>query len=119
MQSLALLVGISRSLADSSYEPLLATASYRFLPHIKITKPIPPHLAEEFQKCFSPGVIRIDPRTKEATVDPQGVRKDSVTREVFRHPEFAESVELSRVRDYILCKMSIIIPSYYHSHIDS
>ena len=84
---------------------LLATASYRILPHIKITKPIPSHLAEKFQKCFSPGVIKIDPRTKAVSVDEQGVRNDSVSREVLRHPEFADSVELSRVRDYFLCPL--------------
>jgi len=74
-----------------------ATASYRLLPHIKITKSIPSHLAEKFQKCFSPGVIKIDPRTKAVSVDEQGVRNDSVSREVLRHPEFADSVQLSRV----------------------
>lgn len=36
-------------------------------------------------------------------MDEQNVRKDSVSREVLRHPEFADSVELSRVRDYFLC----------------
>ncbi|KAJ2918290.1 hypothetical protein MD484_g2081, partial [Candolleomyces efflorescens] len=80
----------------------VATASYRLLPHIKITKPIPPHLAEKFQNCFSRGVIKIDPRTKEVSVDEHNVRKDSVNREVLRHPEFADSVELSRVRDFFL-----------------
>ena len=81
----------------------LATASYRLLPHITIKKPVPFHLAEKFQRCFSLGVIKIDPRTQEVSVDEQNVRKDSVSREVLRHPEFADSVDLSRVRDYFLC----------------
>ncbi|KAF9053420.1 DNA-directed RNA polymerase [Panaeolus papilionaceus] len=80
----------------------VATASYRILPHIKIKQPIPPEHAEKFQKCFSPGVIRIDPHTKEVSVDPVHVRNDTVSREVLRHPEFADKVELSRVRDYFL-----------------
>ncbi|TEB37995.1 hypothetical protein FA13DRAFT_1751826 [Coprinellus micaceus] len=80
----------------------VATASYRLLPHIKIKKPIPPEYAEKFQKCFSPGVINVNPRTKEASVDEHNVRKDTVSREVLRHPEFADSVELSRVRDFFL-----------------
>ncbi|KAF6746738.1 DNA-directed RNA polymerase [Ephemerocybe angulata] len=80
----------------------VATASYRLLPHIKIKKPIPPQHAEKFQKCFSPGVINVDPRTKAVSVDPHNVRKDTVSREVLRHPEFADSVELSRVRDFFL-----------------
>ena len=32
------------------------------------------------------------------------MRKDSVSREVLRHPEFAGMVELSRVRDHFLCE---------------
>ncbi len=41
-------------------------------------------------------------------MDEEGVRKDSVSREVLRHPEFADSVELSRVRDYFLCRYFIL-----------
>ena len=81
----------------------LATASYRLLPHIIIKKPIPPQFANKFQSCFSPGVIQVNPITKVATVDERHLRKDSVSREVLRHPEFADSVELSRVRDFFLC----------------
>ncbi|KAJ7168367.1 DNA-directed RNA polymerase [Mycena crocata] len=80
----------------------VATASYRLLPNIVIKKPIPPHLAEKFQKCFSPGVIRIDPRTKAVSVDEENKRKDTVSREVLRHPEFEDHVELSRVRDFFI-----------------
>ncbi|KAJ7349032.1 DNA-directed RNA polymerase [Mycena albidolilacea] len=80
----------------------VATASYRLLPHIVIKKPIPPHLADKFQKCFAPGVIRVDPRTKAVTVDEENTRKDTVSREVLRWPEFEGHVELSRVRDFYL-----------------
>ncbi|KAG6810578.1 hypothetical protein H0H92_011278 [Tricholoma furcatifolium] len=80
----------------------VATASYRLLPHIKIKQPISPHLAEKFQQCFAPGVINVNPRTKEVSVDEYNVRKDTVSREVLRHPEFADAVELSRVRDHFL-----------------
>ncbi|KAF9524735.1 DNA-directed RNA polymerase [Crepidotus variabilis] len=80
----------------------VATASYRLLPNIKILKPIPPESAEEFQKCFSPGVIKVNKETKEVSVDEWGVRKDSVSREVLRHPEFEGMVELGRVRDWFL-----------------
>ena len=37
------------------------------------------------------------------SIDEQKVRKDSVSREVLRHPEFVDSVELGRVRDFFLC----------------
>jgi DNA-directed RNA polymerase I and III subunit RPAC1 len=84
---------------------MLATATYRILPHITIKQPIPPHLADKFQKSFSPGVIRIDPRTRVVSVDQTNVRNDSVSREVLRHPEFTGMVELSRVRDHFLCEL--------------
>ena len=50
-------------------------------------------------------------------MDEQNVRKDTVSREVFRHPEFADSVELSRVRDYFLC-MSLCISSLWSLVVD-
>lgn len=78
----------------------VATASYRLLPHITITKPIKGESAEKFQKCFSPGVIGIDPSTGEAYV--QDARGDTVSREVLRHEEFADSVKLGRVRDHFI-----------------
>lgn len=80
----------------------VATASYRLLPQIVIKKPILPEHAEKFQSCFPPGVIRIDPRTKEVSVDQYNVRRDTVSREVLRHPEFEDSVQLSRIRDHFL-----------------
>jgi len=85
----------------AKYSPV-ATASYRLLPHITIKKPIPPQLAEKFQSCFSPDVVKIDPKTRVVSVDERNLRKDSVSREVFRHPEFADSVALGRVRDFFL-----------------
>ncbi|TFY79125.1 hypothetical protein EWM64_g4886 [Hericium alpestre] len=82
----------------------VATASYRLLPHVILNpqKPIAPQHAEKFQKCFSPGVIRIDPKTKAVSVDPRNVRNESMSREALRHPEFEGSVELARVRDHFI-----------------
>lgn len=81
----------------------VGTASYRLLPHIQIHKPIPPELADKFRDCFSPGVIVIDPRTKDVTVaDP---RRETMSREVLRHPEFEGFVSLARVRDFFLFKI--------------
>ncbi|KAF5382773.1 hypothetical protein D9615_003071 [Tricholomella constricta] len=87
---------------DHAKYSAVATASYRLLPHIVIKKPIPPHLADKFQKCFAPGVINVHPLTKEVSVDEHNIRKDTVTREVLRHPEFTDMVELSRIRDHFL-----------------
>ena len=44
----------------------LATASYRLHPLIILNpeKPVPPHAAKKFAKCFSPGVIKVDKNGK-------------------------------------------------------
>lgn len=53
--------------------------------------------------CFAPGVIEIE---KDSAGKPQVVvknaRKDTVSREVLRHPEFQDKVELARVRDHFI-----------------
>jgi DNA-directed RNA polymerase I and III subunit RPAC1 len=88
----------------------LATASYRILPHIVITSPIPPQLVRKFQSCFPEGVIEIRKNARgvdEAYV--KDARKDTVTREVLRHEEFKDKVELKRIRDYFLCELCSIL----------
>lgn len=107
---------------------LSATASYRLHPLIIMNpeKPIPPHLAEKFANCFSPGVVKIGPNNEvenisvtflmtmlavnltlfQVSIDEKGMRNDSVSREVLRHEEFADSVELKRIRDWFICKLT-------------
>ena len=80
-----------------------ATASYCLLPSIVITKPIPPHLADKFASCFVPGVIVVDPETKAVSVNTDKLREETMSREVFRHPEFEGCVKLGRVRDWFIC----------------
>ncbi|EEB06402.1 DNA-directed RNA polymerase I and III subunit Rpc40 [Schizosaccharomyces japonicus yFS275] len=81
----------------------VSTASYRLLPAIHILEPIEGEDAIKFQKCFPAGVIELEdgpngkPRARVADV-----RKDTVSRECLRHPEFADKVQLGRVRDYFL-----------------
>lgn len=82
-------------------------------------KPIPPNLANKFQNCFASGVINVDPRTKEVSVDKKGIRRDTVTREVLRHPEFEGYVKLSRVRDHFLCKTLTQLFSHFPSRVFS
>lgn len=65
--------------------------------------PVPPHLADRFRDCFSPGVITVDPRTKKVSVDERGVRGETMSREVLRHPDLAKFVKLARVRDHFIC----------------
>ncbi|KAJ3987954.1 DNA-directed RNA polymerase [Lentinula detonsa] len=80
----------------------VATATYRLHPNIVIKKPIPFERAEEFQKCFSPGVVKVDKKKRTVKIDPKHMRNDTVSREVLRDPEFKDSVELSRIRDWFI-----------------
>ena len=91
---------------DTSLTVALATATYRLLPLVilKPEKPVPPQHAEKFQKCFSPGVIDVDPVTKAVSVNEENLRNESMSREVFRHKEFEGCVVLRRVRDFFICE---------------
>ncbi|KAI1105485.1 DNA-directed RNA polymerase [Jackrogersella minutella] len=95
----------------------VATASYRLLPTIAITQPIVGADAAKFQACFLPGVIALEPVTRQearargseldgregemkaVVKDPM---RDTVSREVLRHPEFAGKVRLGRRRDHFI-----------------
>lgn len=77
----------------------VATASYRLMPNIEITSPIEPQDVEKFVKCFPPGVIEVDSDNRPYVAD---ARRDTVSREVLRHPEFADKVKLGRVRDHFI-----------------
>lgn len=84
----------------------VCTASYRLLPHIDI--PNPAAIKEEeipkFVQCFPEGVIGVrkhkDSGREEVYV--KNARKDTVSREVLRHPEFEGKVKLGRIRDHFL-----------------
>ncbi|KAK7691395.1 hypothetical protein QCA50_004794 [Cerrena zonata] len=81
----------------------VATASYRLHPLIILNpeKPVPPHLAQKFAKCFSPGVVTVD-EDGEVSIDEKNMRQDSVSREVLRHKEFEGCVQLKRIRDWFI-----------------
>jgi DNA-directed RNA polymerase I and III subunit RPAC1 len=106
--------------ADHAKFSPVATATYRLLPTITITKPILGADAIKFQKCFPPGVIGLERVTaKEADSDDptlavyrgrQGDEKavvkdamrDTVSRECLRHDEFKDKVKLGRVQDHFI-----------------
>ena len=85
--------------------PLSATASYRLLPTITLRQPIPSALCDKFAGCFPPGVVEVREDVagvKEAVI--VNTRKDTVSREVLRHPEFEDMVVLGRKRDHFICR---------------
>ncbi|KAF9265240.1 insert subdomain of RNA polymerase alpha subunit, partial [Marasmius fiardii PR-910] len=79
----------------------VATASYRLHPNIVLKGDIPPDRVEAFKQCFAPGVVRVDSKGK-VYIDREAMRGDYVTREVLRQPDFADKVELSRIRDHFI-----------------
>lgn len=85
----------------------VATASYRLLPEIVIKDDIFDADAEKFAACFAPGVVRIEKLRSDASGHRQkavvaDARRDTVSRECLRHAEFAEKVELRRVKDHFI-----------------
>ncbi|CAH0049760.1 unnamed protein product [Clonostachys solani] len=100
----------------SKFSPV-ATASYRLMPTIKITRPIIGADAHKFAKCFPEGVIGLEKVSKKeagqrdsgyeghagelkaVVVDPM---RDTVSRECLRHEEFEGKVQLGRRRDHFI-----------------
>jgi DNA-directed RNA polymerase I and III subunit RPAC1 len=98
----------------------VATASYRLMPSITITKPIIGSDAKKFARCFPRGVVALEPVTpKQAkekgsgyeghegelraiVVDPM---KDTVSRECLRHAEFKDKVKLGRIQDHFIFRV--------------
>lgn len=86
----------------SKWSPV-ATASYRLLNDITLKERVLGDEADQLAKCFSEGVIEVrinEDGEKEAFV--KNPRNDTVSREVFRHNNLREKVELSRIRDHFI-----------------
>ncbi len=103
--------------ADHAKFSPVATASYRLLPTITITRPILGNDAKKFARCFPKGVIGIEDVTAEESAREgsgyegqagqkkavvQNAFKDTVSRECLRHDEFQGKVKLGRVRDHFI-----------------
>lgn len=103
--------------ADHAKFSPVATASYRLLPTITITRPILGADAKKFARCFPKGVIAVqEVTTEEAAREGSGYEgqvgekkavvqdpfRDTVSRECLRHDEFQGKVKLGRVRDHFI-----------------
>ncbi|KAF8562550.1 hypothetical protein P879_08678 [Paragonimus westermani] len=75
--------GIGRD--HAKFSPVSA-AYYKFMPIIKLLRPIEGDEARLLQSSFAPGVIGIDPQTEQAYVN--NPRLDNGSREHLRHLEF-------------------------------
>ncbi|CAJ0634035.1 1932_t:CDS:10 [Entrophospora sp. SA101] len=84
----------------------VATATYRLMPEIIMKKEITGDLADKFAACFTKGVVKVENKIVEKknvkyakVVNP---RIDTVSREVLRHKEFEDIVQLTRIRDHFI-----------------
>ena len=80
----------------------VATATYRLMPSIELKKPVTGELARKLQGCFPEGVIGIRKEKGVAVAFVDDARKDTATREVLRHKDLKDLVELSRVSDHYI-----------------
>lgn len=88
----------------------VATASYRLLPHIIFRQPIPSELCDKFVQCFPLGVLAVELDAQgQKQVVVKDMRKDTVSREVLRYKEFDDLVELTRIRDFFICKYALTL----------
>ena len=80
-----------------SYFLSLATASYRLLPEIVLTRPVKGHQASRLAKCFSQGVIKVQKGSDgEKYAKVVNARRDTCSREVLRHEVwYREGVSIS------------------------
>ncbi|XP_063300246.1 DNA-directed RNA polymerases I and III subunit RPAC1 [Pelobates fuscus] len=80
----------------------VATASYRLLPEITLLAPVEGELADVLQRCFSPGVIAVDFVNGKKVAHVASSRLDTCSREIFRHEELKDLVQMKRVRDHYI-----------------
>ncbi|VDK47709.1 unnamed protein product [Anisakis simplex] len=90
--------GIGRD--HAKFSPV-ATASYRLLPIIKLKKKFSGNEAELIKASFSDGVIDID---SDGCAYVKDARRDTCSRNIQRHEELAEHIELARRKDHFICE---------------
>ncbi len=93
--------GIGRD--HAKFSPV-ATAYYRLLPEVRLLKPIVGEAAKRLQSCFSPGVIGLkkNKKTGDEEAFVKSARYDACSRNVFRHDDLKEAVEMTKVRDHFI-----------------
>jgi len=83
------------------FQPV-ATASYRLLPEIILKKPVTGEMAHRLKACFPKGVVKVDSIDGEDVAHVANCRRDTCSREVLRHSDLKECVELTRVKDHFI-----------------
>jgi len=91
--------GVGRD--HAKFSPV-ATAFYRLLPAIRLLRPVRGEAALRLQKCFSPGVIGVRGAGEAAEAVVEEARLDSCSRNVYRHEDLKNAVELEKVKDHFI-----------------
>lgn len=86
----------------------LAVSYYRLLPKITLKEPILGEDAVKFAQCFPNGVVEVMEEGGQKRALVKNARKDTVSRECLRHPEFADKVILSREHNHFICTLLVI-----------
>lgn len=81
----------------------VATASYRLLPDIRLLAEIKGEKAHRLAAAFSPGVIAVQKNEKgEDIAIVVDSRRDTMSREVYRHDDLKDLVAIERIRDHFI-----------------
>ncbi|ELU00597.1 hypothetical protein CAPTEDRAFT_171865 [Capitella teleta] len=80
----------------------VATASYRLMPVIELTRPYLGEEAEQLAACFAPGVILVEEIKGQKTALVVNPRADTCSREVMRHAHLKDGVKLSQERYHFI-----------------
>ncbi|KAL6742533.1 hypothetical protein Aduo_015676 [Ancylostoma duodenale] len=91
--------GIGRD--HAKFSPV-ATASYRLLPTIRLLSEVRGEAAVRLKESFSEGVIELKERDGEKVAVVADARRDTCSRNVFRHDDLASVVELGRKKNHFI-----------------
>ncbi|CEF61957.1 DNA-directed RNA polymerases I and III subunit RPAC1 [Strongyloides ratti] len=91
--------GIGRD--HAKFSPV-ATASYRLLPTITLKEDVYGDAAIKFQQCFSEGVVDVVDSEHGPKAVVVNARNDLCSRNVLRHEEFKDIVELGRIKNHFI-----------------
>lgn len=91
--------GIGRD--HAKFSPV-ATASYRLLPTIRLNAEVSGEAAERLQSVFSEGVIGIEKKGAKRIAVVKDARKDTCSRNVFRHEDLAQVVQLGKNKQHFI-----------------
>lgn len=96
------LIAVKSNGKDHAKFSPVATAFYRLLPDIQLTREVEGEAAYRLQKCFSPGVIGVRHENGKEIAVVTNPRYDTGSRNVFRYDDLKDAVLMSRIQDHFI-----------------